>query len=100
MRAKVALLKIPGCVSGGALQGKYREHIDELWELIPLQSIQRTAAGLVAFLRSPTKPFADWSVDQRYESGEAVDAEIVKKHREAARRVLGAVGLIGARSGP
>jgi hypothetical protein len=94
---KCALMKAPGCINDGALLRKYRTHVDELWELIPVQSVHRTAAGLVALLRSPTKPFADWSVDQRYDAGEAV-AETVKKHRDTARRVLGALHLLGTRS--
>jgi len=94
---KVALFQIPSCVSNGALLGRYREHINELWERIPLQSVERIAAGLVPLLRMPTKPFADWSVDQRYESGDSIKSDAVKKHRDAARRALGAVGLLGQR---
>ncbi|MGK3990208.1 hypothetical protein WME99_44605 [Sorangium sp. So ce136] len=96
---KVALLKVPGCVGSGELQKRYREHVDALWELIPLQSVERFAAQLVPLLRSTTKPFADWSIDQRYASGEAITIDILNKHREAARRVIGAVGLLGERRG-
>lgn len=96
---KAALIKIPGCLSSGALQKKYREHVNELWEVIPVQSVHSSVPGLVPLLRTPAKPFADWSIDQRYESGEAISADRVKKHREAARRILGAVGLLGERRG-
>jgi hypothetical protein len=97
---KVVLLKLPGCVNDGVLQRRYKEHVDLLWEHIPLQSIEKIAAGLGPLLRMQTKPFADWSIDQRYESGEAINASVLTKHRDAARRVLGAVGLLGERRGP
>jgi len=96
---KVALIKIPSCMDGGVLQRRYKEHVAELWELIPLQSIERIAVGLVPLLRMQNKPFADWSIDQRYESGEAINTNIVNKHRDAARRALGALGLLGERRG-
>jgi hypothetical protein len=97
---KVALFQIPSCMNGGVLQRRYKEHVNDLWELIPLQGIERIAAGLVPLLRMQTKPFADWSIDQRYESGDAINNDVVTKHREAARRALGAVGLLGERRGP
>jgi hypothetical protein len=97
---KAALLKIPGCVSSGVLQRRYKEHVGELWELIPVQSIEKIAPGLVSLLRMGTKPFADWSIDQRYESGEAISSDTLKRHRDAARRALGAVSLLGERRGP
>jgi hypothetical protein len=96
---KAVLFKAPACVAGGALQKRYKEHVNDLWELVPLQSIEKIAAGLVPLLRMPAKPFADWSVDQRYESGETITQEVVKKHRDAARRALGAAGLLGERRG-
>lgn len=97
---KVALVQIPSCMNGEVLQRRYKEHVNELWELIPLQGIERIAAGLVPLLRMQTKPFSDWSIDQRYESGDAINSDILTKHRDAARRALGAVGLLGERRGP
>ena len=44
---KAALLKLPGCVDSGALQKRYKEHVNELWELIPVQSLHTIAKGLV-----------------------------------------------------
>lgn len=96
---KVVLLKVPACASSGALQKRYKEHVNDLWELVPLHGVEKIAAGLVSLLRMPAKPFSDWSVDQRYESGEGISDAIVKKHRDAARRALGAAGLLGERRG-
>lgn len=96
---KVVLLQIPACLESGSLQKRYYQHINELWELMPLQSVTRLASGLVPLLRMQSKPFSDWNVDQRYASGEATTDTILKTHRDAARRVLGAAGLLGERRG-
>jgi hypothetical protein len=96
---KHALGNIPVFLSGGALQKQYKRHIDELWDVISLQSIRKSASALAALSHMSPSPFADWSVDQRYESGEAITLAIVEKHRKAASRVLGAVGLLGVRRG-
>lgn len=96
---KAALLQLPGCLDSGALQRRYREHVNDLWEIIPVQSVHKTSATLVALLRLPVKPFADWSVDQRYEPDVAITVDAMRAHRDAARRVLGAVGLLGVLRG-
>lgn len=94
---KSALITLPGCAQQGKLAESYREHVRQLWDLVPLQSLQRRYRGLFAVLRGLQQPFADWSTDQRYGPDGAVTAEALDRHREAARRVLGGVGLIGQR---
>lgn len=96
---KSALVTLPDCNQGGGLAGKYREHVDRLWDLAALQSIQRRYPGLYGILRGLRQPFADWSTDQRYGPEGAVTIEALDRHREAAKRILGSVGLTGQRRG-
>lgn len=92
-------VKIPVCLTDEALQEKYKKHIDELWDVTPVQSVRESASALAALLHMSPSPFEDWRAAQRYESGEAITLAVVEKHRKAASKVLGAVGLPGARGG-
>jgi hypothetical protein len=94
---KSALVTLPGCLQGGGLVEKYREHVDRLWDLAALQGLQRRYPGLLAVLRGLQRPFADWSTSQRYGPDGTITAEVLDRHREAARRVLGGVRLVGQR---
>lgn len=94
---KSALVSLPGCAGSGVLAQKYREHVDRLWDLAPLQDIQRRHRGLVVVLRGLQRPFGDWSTDQRYAREGAVSGEALSRHRQAAARVLGSVGVGGTR---
>lgn len=76
-----------------------RQHIERLWDVVAPQRLQRRYPSLVPVLRSLRDPFHDWSTDRRYETDEAVTAESLKRHRDAARRVLGSVGLTGSLRG-
>jgi hypothetical protein len=69
-----------------------RNHINELWAQVPLSS--KTPSGLIPILRQPN-PFADWSVEQRYEEDSVVTQSSICPHRQMAKRLLGAVRLLG-----
>lgn len=75
-----------------------RKHIDLLWDSIPVQSVQRRFPGLAAVLRLDN-PFRDWTTDDRYAEDDAVSLTALAAHRDATRRLLGAVGLLGTRAG-
>lgn len=94
---KSALVELPGCVPAGALDPAFHRHVDELWNLAPVQGIQRRHRALVVVLRQLKQPFADWSTDQRYAPNGLVTDEALARHRQAAVRVLGSVGLSGIR---
>jgi len=94
---KSALITLPGCLQDGDLVKRYREHVDQLWDLAALQSLQRRYPGLMAVLQGLRQPFSDWSTDQRYGPDGVVTAEVLAQHREAAKRVIGSVGLTGQR---
>lgn len=92
------MVKVPVCTEAGALRARYRTHIDALWDLVPLHNgVEKFARSLVPILRMKSKPFENWSADQRYDSGDDLSGSVVIQHRDAARRILGAVGLLGER---
>ena len=94
---KSALVEFPGFLAGGTLAPAYHKHIDQLWAFVPLQSMQRRYRGLVVVLKGLPQAFADWSPDQRYGPDDVVTDEAIGRHRHAAKRVLGSVGLRGTR---
>jgi hypothetical protein len=95
---KSALVTLPGCVQQGELSNPFRhKHVKELWDLVPLLGLQRRYPGLLAVLRGLKQAFGDWSTDQRYGPDDTVTAEVLDRHREAAKRLLGSVGLTGQR---
>lgn len=94
---KSALAGLPGYTDSGALAQKYHVHIDKLWDLAQVQGIQKRYPALVVLLKGMPQPFADWSTDQRYGPDDMISAEVLKRHHRAAVRVLGSVGLSGAR---
>jgi hypothetical protein len=94
---KSALVTLPSCLQEGNLANKYREHIDLLWDLATLQGLQRRFPNLLAILKGLRGSFADWSVHQRYEPDGAITTEVLNRHREVAKRILGSVGLTGQR---
>lgn len=80
----------------GRIDEPRRQHVDVLWDRISPQSLQRRYPALSAVL-TRTNPFVDWSTNQRYSDGAEPSAEALARHQQAARRVLGAVGLTGTR---
>lgn len=94
---KLALSSSPGCTSKGVLREGYRKHIDVLWDKIPVQSLAKRFPCLPA-LASLANPYQDWRIDQRYDADGSVQAPVVESHREIAKRLLGAVHLIGSRA--
>jgi hypothetical protein len=95
---KRALVDLPGFLAGGRLAPAYHKHINQLWGFVPLQNISRRYTGLVVVLKGLQQPFADWSTDQRYGPDGVVTGEAMGRHRKAAARVLGSVGLNGIRA--
>jgi len=93
---KTALVTFPGIYKDGALDEQYKKHINELWNRVALQGLQKRFPGLLAFLRS-ANPFHDWNTNQRYAADGIVTAEALERHKSGARRILGSVGLLGSR---
>jgi hypothetical protein len=93
---KVALLQLPNCVENKRLTARYLEHVDVLWDRIPVQNLHRRFPTLVAVLKLEN-PFQNWNPGQRYEDDTAVTPAMLEQHREAAKRVLGAMGFSGVR---
>jgi len=79
----------------GRLQETYHQHVDVLWDRVPVQGgIHKRFPGLVAVLCTPN-PFQDFALIQRYWPATAIGEEAAKRHLSWARRVLGAVQLLG-----
>lgn len=96
---KVALSQLDQCMDGAQrdrLAERYRQHVDVLWERARIQGFQRRFPKLAQVLKTEN-PFVDWRVDQRYDDDGSVTAEAKERHRQAARRLLGSVGLNGLR---
>ena len=95
---KSALVSLPAVKGSGELSARYRrKHIDELWDCVLTQHIPNQFKNLQALLASRAKPFMDWSTNQRYGPDDAVTEVALTVHRNAARRALGSVGLLGTR---
>jgi HEPN domain-containing protein len=95
---KTALCQLPGCAQDGELGKYYRAHINELWDKVHLQGIQKRFSALIAILRHGNQ-FHDWSIDHRYSPEGTVSEEASERHRKFAKRLLGSVGINGARAG-
>ena len=48
---KSALMGLPGYAESGALAGPYHKHVDQLWDLVSVQGIQKRYPGLVVLLK-------------------------------------------------
>jgi hypothetical protein len=71
-------------------------HINQgLWGAALLQIQAKRFPGLALLLKG-NNPFSDWDVGQRYFGDGVVKQPTIDNHRKAARRLLGAVGLIPA----
>ncbi|MEK7704493.1 MAG: hypothetical protein AAB426_05995 [Myxococcota bacterium] len=93
---KSALVCLTGSASDGQLVTQYKEHIDRLWDIAPVQGLQKRYPRLAAVLKA-LRPFDDWSIRQRYEGDDAVGPDALEHHRRAASRILGSLQLHGAR---
>jgi hypothetical protein len=93
---KHALARLPAFSAQGMLHPDFKLHIDVLWDKTGHQSIQKTYPALAAVLKTPN-PYADWDIDQRYGGDGSISLLVMEGHRDLARRLLGAVGLSGAR---
>jgi hypothetical protein len=94
---KVALVTLPAFSTGGLLSDDYRLHLPVLWNRVQHSSLQKQFPKLYALLRD-TDPFSDWDVIQRYAPNGLVAPDRIDKHRTGAKRVLGALGILGSRS--
>ena len=91
---KVALRK----GANGNVEERFLCHIDTLWDRVPLQYLGPRYRTLTTLLRSRRPgPFANWSINQRYCDGSGVTQAVSEAHLSAARRLCGAVGLLGGR---
>ena len=95
---KRALVELPGFLAGGRLAPAYQKHVNHLWDSVQVQGIQKRYPNLVRVLKGLQQPFSDWSTDQRYGPDGVVTGAAIERHRKAAARVLGSVGLNGARA--
>lgn len=81
-------------ISKGTLAKLPHVHVDEgLWEMASLQLEPKRFPGLAALLKA-ANPFHDWAISQRYQGAGCVSKDTAERHRAAARRVIGAVGLL------
>lgn len=90
---KVAVLAVRGVDPDENVPSGHKKHVDVLWARLQLLGFQKRYPVLAALLATPN-PFADWAVDDRYTDGSHIMAQRVDAHVQAAREILGAVGLI------
>jgi hypothetical protein len=62
--------------------------VDKLWPQMAIFAQGRVAARFAALI-AITNPFANWSIDDRYEDGTTIDAARAADHLVAARKVVG-----------
>ena len=93
---KKALIELPAFVKNGTLSLPYKEHINDLWGKVNLQSLQKRYPGPYACLKA-NNPFLDWHVNQRYVVDGAVSLQSMHGHRESAKKLLGVLGFTGQR---
>lgn len=93
---KKALIELPAFAKAGILNESFMKHINELWDKVNHQSLQKRYYCLCAILKAPN-PFLNWHIDQRYAADGVVSIEVMQIHRDVTRRLLGAVGLNGLR---
>jgi hypothetical protein len=74
----------------------YLCHVNDLWNKLPIQALSKRYPALPVLLKKPN-PFQDWNVAQRYSVTGAVSLETIEAHREATKRLLGAIQVLGTR---
>ncbi len=97
--AECAIKKVLAELPGFGQLPPPRKHVNELWPSVHVHRIPRRYANLVRVLKQLPHAFSDWSTDQRYGADDIVSQAAVDRHHNAAKRVLGSVGLIGTRRG-
>jgi hypothetical protein len=85
-------------VNDDALPKKYWEHVNKLWDLVPIQQLSRNYPGIVPIMKL-ANPFLDWDISYRYESSGRVALDVLEAHRSAAQRLLSATQILGTRRG-
>ncbi|WP_292038229.1 hypothetical protein [Massilia sp. UBA6681] len=83
-------------VNDEQLPKKYWEHIDALWDLVPVQQLSRNYPGMVAIMKL-ANPFSDWRISNRYAVTGSVTTDAVEAHRSITRRLLTATQILGTR---
>lgn len=83
-------------LSGEATVKAMKVHVNVLWRKALIHLKGRQSLRLLSTLKSCDDPFSDWHIDQRYQASGQVIPETAERHRNACRRVMGAVGLLAA----
>lgn len=78
--------KIMSVDETGKPEKKFRKHIDKLWQIFCDRTRDLTGKAYLRELPSGD-PFADWSTDDRYASGERFDENRVGRRQEATRQI-------------
>lgn len=73
-------------MEGEPIEGKYREHVQQLWPEFVSFADGRRGADYLSRLPDG-EPFRDWSHHDRYAHHRHFDETVVAPHREAARQV-------------
>lgn len=94
---KSALVEHPRLLTDGKLTSAYHKHVNQLWGPAQVTGVQKRYPKLLAVLKGQ-QAFHDWTADQRYEPDGLVTPDILDRHRRAAARILGSVGLSGTRA--
>lgn len=78
------------------LPKKYWEHVDLLWDLVPIQQLSRNFPGIVPIMKL-ANPFLNWKVAHRYAASGIVALEEIDAHRSITQRLLTATQVLGER---
>lgn len=84
-------------VNSGAWEANHFKHINKLWDGVNLNCVENAYPALTSVLEI-SNPFSNWDVSQRYCSDGWISVAVLTAHRNIARRVFGATGLVGIRS--
>lgn len=93
LKAVMAKNGMPLDAFGHPRESSHRKHIQDLWEVFERFSGD-LASGSLEELPSGS-PFSDWSHHDRYSATGYARLAAVDRHREAARRILRLVRLVG-----
>lgn len=76
----------------GKPEKKFRKHIDKFWQIFCDEIGGRHERAYLRQLPGG-KPFANWSTDDRYASGECFDRNRAELHRESTRQIANMLRL-------
>jgi hypothetical protein len=84
---------LPRCFSGSNLHHKYKVHIDTLWCKALLHVDPKSHPGLYALLQNKANPFANWTIENRYQPTGGISSQVCEEHHTFSQRVLIAAGI-------